>query len=865
MSASSSPEALFEFTLWWPVERVPLQVEIVEPRKLTALEWALLRVMDAFRDDPPPLAEVALELGLDDPSFLRDTLREVLRLRALAPRDGQSAELSDLTFTALGERLYRKGQIEAEPSTHGVTFTIDALTDEDLPEPVGLEDFPASRFLDDQVGEPRDTLGLDRVRAAMRRFHTDVLKGDAEVRAVRGVGDGANVDDPSHAWRPVLVRVHLSPEGTLSLDPLGLTRKAKEFLASRDLDEDGVLPLHPVSEDWGETASARTTTRASFAHFRRRSVEVVPAIRVAERACRLVREARAEVVLHACWGGAEELVEELTAAARRGLRVLVVGAGQTGMFAWEEPKGFALQVQEDDSLVGALVVDGVRGLVLDDVTLTLDGGLVVVEVAATLRDAAAAEHRAELVQAALARLPVTPGQLLAATAVNLTSPGDADARCAALLGDDALRLALARLALQPTEAESAALARCAVALAPGLERLPLLLRLVTLARALAPGLAPTALEQAWSAAWEAVTVACRRPAGVHDGLFEKLARWAPPTTLAEAYVDLAVDVWVRRARELAEISRRLLAVSAAADARWRLGAARGCASWRAAREEVLQPAEWSAEALKQRAELAPRLLSAKESRAWAASCLRQIPRPVTLSGLELWRNRATPMRELAGPDFEGIVVDVLRALVDGRASDAANVRRAVGDLLPPMRLATLLLGDPPTAEALGPVWQVFGQPGAEEAWSALVERALPSWSGDFNSLEHADEVARLAALLDFPVAQKVLARWARRLADEVARPKGVEGLPWWLGELTALGPALGKELIPLALADVRPHAAAIRDARKRDLPIWAELQDAWRALAPGDSALDALAAEPVSTPHARPPDQKTKAKKGKHR
>lgn len=865
MSASSSPDPLFEWTLWWPVERVHLQVEIVEPRKLTALEWALLRVMDAFRDDPPPLAEVALELGLDDPSFLQDTLREVVRLRALAPLEGACTDLSDLRFTELGERLYRKGQIEAEPSTHGVAFTIDALTDEDLAEPAELELAPPSRFLEDQVGEPRDTLGLDRVRAAMRRFRTDILKGDAEVRAVRGVNEAGHLDEPSLEWRPVPIRAHLSPEGELTLEPVGLTRKAKELLLSRDLREDGVLPARPVSEGWGRTIPDRRATGAGFAQLRRRILDWVPAAAAAERACRLVREARAEVVLHACWGAAEGLDEELQSAVRRGLRVLVVGAGQTGIFAWEEPRGLGLQVQVESALVGALVVDGARGLALDDVSLNLDGRPVGVELAATLREASAAEHRAELVRAALARLPSAQDRLIAPPDLDLTSPGDVDGRCVALLGSAPLRLALARLALAPDEVEADAVARCAAALAPGLERLALLKRLVALTGALAPGLAPTALERAWSAAWEPVAMACRRPAGVREGLFERLAGWAPPAISAEVYVDLAVDAWVRRAREPEEIARCLLTLSAAADARWRLGAARACGSWRAARDEVLQPTEWSAEALKRRADLAPGLLSARESRTWAAACLRQIPQPGALGGLELWRSRATVLRALAGPEFEEIVVEVLRDLLAGRASDAMNVRRAVGDLLAPMQLAALLLGDPPTPEALAPVWQALGQPGADEAWATLVERVLPDWRGRFSAIEHSEEVARLAARLSFPVARKVLARWARRLADEVARPTGLEGLPWWLGELAALAPALGAELIPLALAGLRPHGAALRDARKRGLPIWSETRDAWRTLAPGDAALDELAADPVPASPPRPPDPKPKTKKGKRR
>src|SRR5690606_4016807 len=106
-------------------------------------EWVVLRVVEAFGDEVPDLEEVAEELGIADPAFLLDTLRDVVRLRALEPRaeEGSRERLPDLRFTAMGRELFRKGQIEAEPAEHGLELYFDALTDEARRAPPGLQDW----------------------------------------------------------------------------------------------------------------------------------------------------------------------------------------------------------------------------------------------------------------------------------------------------------------------------------------------------------------------------------------------------------------------------------------------------------------------------------------------------------------------------------------------------------------------------------------------------------------------------------------------------------------------------------------------------------------------------------------------------
>lgn len=866
MSDSSSISATCTWNLWWPVEVVPLQVEVVEPRKLTALEWALLRVMDEFRDDPPPLAEVAEELGLDDPGFLRDTLRTVVRLRALAPREDRSAELSDLTFTELGEQLYKRGQIEAEPSTHGVTFYVDALTDEDLPEPPGHQQWAPTRFLEDQLDTVRETLGLDRVRSAMRRLHADVLKGDAEVRATRSFVEAPAIGYPSMRWRPVQVRLHVSPDGDLSVEPEGLTKKAREFLASRDLDEDGVLPSHPVSDEWGETNPPRCSTGVAFSTWRRRVGELIPSATVEARARKLLTEAKTEIVVHACWGGVTGLEEDLRAATGRGVRVLVVGAQYTSIFAWEGRTGIGLQVEVEQPVTGALVVDGTRGVLIDDVKVKLAGRTVVMELAGALRDNAAAACRAELVAGALDALPGSPAVVVPEPSLDRVAIDAVDAKVNALLVDDRVRIALSRVAFAPEEAQGTALVRLAASLAPGVERVPLMRSLGGAVRALAPSLSASVVEQAWVAAWNGVVAACLRVPSPPAGLVERLATWAPPSVEAETYVEFAVTAWAKRTEGVEERVNRLVAIASASDARWRVGVARGCRTWREARDEILAPEEWSEQAIKRRAVLVTRLMNQGDAREWADACLAKIPRPNSLAGVRLWADRAEPLRDLAGPRFEDRAAEVLGGLLDGRAGDPGAVLRSVGALLPAMRLATLILGAAPSTDAIVRTRQAFLQGGVkgvtDDDWIPHIERALPDWSGTFNAPEHGDDVGRFAAELAFPAAKKALAKWARQVATEIQRPARIEGVVWWLGEVAALAPALGEAVVPLAISVVREHCAALRDARKRGSPVWRDMRDAWLALGYGEAALNEVATEPgAPVNEASSKQQKKKEKK----
>ncbi len=564
-SSSSSPWCVD--TLWWPVEVIPLRVMIVEPRRLTALEWAILRVMEAFGDEPPPLAEVARQLGLEDPVFLEETLDEVVELNALAPTEGAEwADLSDLAFTEVGLRLFRKGQIEAAPATHGVTIYIDPTTDEVLAEPLKLSLHAERGLLADQYFDARETLGLDRVREVLKKQRPDLMKGEAEVREVLSAAETRGLEYSSIQWRPLRVEYRLTALGELECTPQGLSSRAAEFLASQDLAELDLLPDDPISAEWPPTTTEVAVTGASYPEWLKGVVALVAADDVAAKVTAAVRAARSEVVLHAFWLGLPGLDKELRQAVARGVRALAVG-DESGMLAWQSMGAFLLGATPDECLPCGLIVDGERGFVLDEVVATCGDGEIGAEVVGALAASKAGPLRDEMVFAGLGALP-TPVGAVAPLKVGLTPPHQADAKARSLLDDGDLRLALARVLFQPDETEVFRLYTVACGLCPGLERLALLQILGQALRAATSVALLAELDAPWNREWQGVVYLVMRGQAPTAALIERLGAWAPPSVELTDYVDFAIRYWVNTTTVVSQRALRLAGVAAAAETRW---------------------------------------------------------------------------------------------------------------------------------------------------------------------------------------------------------------------------------------------------------------------------------------------------------
>lgn len=863
MPDSSSDRSWVTLTVDWPVHHLELAVEVVEPRTLTALEWVVLRVVEEFQPTPPPLAEVAEELGLDRPDFLHDTLREVVRLRALALRDptAPTCDLDGFAFTDSGHELYRRGQIEADPATHAIHAYIDALTDEDLP-PL---DVPARRSgvpFHAGLAAPltRASIGLDRVRSVMRRFHRDILRGDAVVRA-------AAIRRTEDSFRPVELAFSVEPNGVLTVDGARLSPSGRELVQQSELSELGLIPRIAVTGAWDITGHTRSSAGHDHFEWRASTVRTVPVGAVASEACASIGRARREIVLHALWLAAAGVRAALGAARARGVHVVIAGA-DAHLELSQHGAHLSVEVAATTGrgLPGALIVDASEGLLIDDVLLRWRGAPIGCELAGVVTAPVAASHRRVLVDDVLDGLPdevsVSP------------QPGGTriePATLLALLRERTVAPWVARLVLSPAEEFVTALQHALVARIGGLGRLEVLCDASAVVRALAPGVPSSAWEVGWRACWHENFAKLRTNAPIPVADLQRLLGAAPPAIAVEHFVDAATDAWAPSSSPPGSAQRAALReINALATRRWGRGAAARRTAWVSARDRNLALVDVSEASLRSLAADAADLLEPRDASAWALRVVADLPRPVRASEFAVWSSSARALRPLAGAAWDGVALDVWRESAASAGELALTLPGAL-ELLGVEQLASVLL----TAD-VGPtrVLELRQQFAAARRdtetspfWATALRRALPPLAATYRANEHGPLVRALArGVAEWPAGQVALAEWAGRIADDMRHAADLPALVFWLAELAGLAPALARDVHGRAVHAVNEHLRSVRDACRKASPLWSRLCDAWRGLGLPHEQLERLAQPATARPASSPPlAGKPTPKKGRRR
>lgn len=820
MPVNSSHNPWHTCTRAWPVDRLRLDVEIVRPRPLTALEWLVLRVVDGFPGATPPLAEVADELGLDRREFLRDTLREVVRLRALAARepDVPVLDLGDVAFTDLGRQLYRRGQIEADPATHAIIVDIDALTDENLPpaDRSSIHNEPALA-----ADDPRTAIGLDRLREVMRSFHRDLLAGDAVVRAHR-------VRDAERVYVPVNLAFEVDAGGTLIATCPARGSVALDVVREIDakdlgLDTDTLLPA----------GSSHASGGHDFTVWKARTTRTVPRSAVAAEAVAVIHRACRELVVHRHWLLVDGIRDALDAAMKRGVHLVIAAADAPVLAATDRGEALVLRICAPSvrPLPCTLIADDVAGLLLDDVDLRWRDELVRCHLVGAVEGEHAATLRRLLVDAVLAHLPDVPP--------SHDTP-------ASPLHDWTVRAHFARLYLAPIEAHAAALTAALDRRSSGLDGVLARHRLSRIGRTLAPNL-PTNVWD-WRSRWDDVLLdlLLREPLPAAD--LQRLLDAAPPGVVADDFVTPAVEA---RATGVGGLERRTLrAIRTIAAHRWGPQAAAGCRAWIEARDRNLVAIDLAASALRDLVDDVTDLLPAREATAWALDALARLPGPA--HGFTTWAASATLLRGLAGAAWHDRAAAVWRTWVASSPPDLDAALPLAFELLPmDTVVAPLLPRDSSPAQVLAARRRIAAvRPSAAAAplWVLALRAALPQLGSSYRVTTHGPLVRTLVRdTKNWPEGQAAITAWATVLADAMGYAHDLPALVFWFGELAGLAPALGGGLLPRARAAIQPHRPALREARTRESPVWTRVVEAWRILGLGSADLEALAA-PAKTP-----------------
>lgn len=392
----------------WPFQVVGVLLKVVAPRDLTVFEWAIKRVLAEFPDGPPTLEELADELGIKAPVFLRETLETLLQAGSVERKGpGQSLDLPDCRLTPLGEKLLREGRAASVPEHHGMRLCFDAITGEHVAqapkkEPISSPPHPVVE--PSRLPARMQEIGLDRVRQLSQLQGEPFHQGDSRI-----VSASVRVEKGYHFWRTHRIHLGIGREGILKARIDGGSEAQQAWL---DEHSWGLEPLKAIASaataGWANgRCQPRPAPLAADEWLRFADRLVAPASTLTE-ACGWIASARRELVVHAGWCDSSRIETALKEAASRGVPCYVCG-GEPAITDWSpgSPPGFIASAGATGvARPLAIVADRSRGLRVDHVAArTPVGQEIVVEVTAVVRPAAVSGLRQELVAGHLADRP----------------------------------------------------------------------------------------------------------------------------------------------------------------------------------------------------------------------------------------------------------------------------------------------------------------------------------------------------------------------------------------------------------------------------------------------------------------------------
>jgi len=890
MRGSSSPESppWWEIPLDWPVEHVACQLEVVEPRRLTALEWAVLRVLEAFGDAPPSLKELAEELGLGEPRFLVDVVRGLLSQEALHPRPGvnEATQLGEVLFTERGLELFRKGQVDGAPSTQGYGLCFDAITDEALSVNTPSTAVAACPAINpSQLPGPREEVGLERLRTIVQQLGPPVGGADVRIRAVRVLARGeAQKLRSGFGWVKHPLTLVPTPEGRFRLHTPSLNPQQRSWLTEYSLSE-WVNPAKAVTHEWAPHPPFRRGGQP-LGEWSASMERLVPIAHAVQEAKRLLATARREVLLQAAWAAAPGIADALTAAVSRGVAIYVLGAATTSVKEWstapQRAPGFIIEAMHPDEAPGVLVVDGREALLLEEVSAEVEElGRYTFEVVGGTR-ARAAALGAELRQGLLKALPSPMSGTPLPFDVRHAPP--TDAAVPRLLEEPRLRLDLARLALDPAPECWSGIEAWLAIRCQGSDRVAAIQQVADLAGRLVPDSTPAPWSSAGATAWRAfhMAILAAGPLVVADDELRALIRLAPPEMKPEAVLEPLVAQWShpRPATQSPEALSLLGRLRTLMDGRWQ-GAALRCPGFLTAMERCLEvvPPLPDAQGLAGLARLVAAIVPTDRAQRWAWAVVALWPPPVQLQDFVEWRKRHEPLGPLLGPALTTHHTEqwkVLIAAVPARTEEhlSEQLRPAQG-LLAASEAVASILAIPVSEDLLIQAERLMGLRSAsrsvwkqgslsDETWNRYLQALLIVPAQGYSSERHGPLIAELSRRLkDWPGAGLAFRTWAHALVGTLPPPVRVEGLVWWLESLRGVAEVLGPDLQRTASTALTRHVGALRDARQRTSPLWGQIIEAWQELGLARASLEALV-EPPAAPTV-PANNPKKNKKGKKR
>jgi len=401
-NGSATPQADPGVLAWdsvsldWPVEVVITEAEVAASREPRLLEWVSVRILQEFPDDPPTLGEAAQELGIQDPVFLVETLKDLDSSDIVEKRDPAGGlDFANCRLTEAGRAFLDQGRLSGLPERHGLRLHLDLITGEHIRKPPrNVQQEPKNPLIaSDALPTRRTTVGLDRARELARDQDELFLVAGSKITNVT-----VQCDEGVVIWRPYDATIGIDGAGVIHCRLVGGTDNQQQWLDQLDL-------RHEIFERFFMSSVSRPHAHflgptKPHANWRQTIDGLVSPAQVVQRARDLVRSARQEVFAHLYWLTLPDVRHEMVLAEERGIRHIAFGRqSQAKEVAADVPGTTEILQDPASGICGqpALLVDGSQGLSVDQVELTSPGKRKLdVIVASSLTPSQARQWRQEL-------------------------------------------------------------------------------------------------------------------------------------------------------------------------------------------------------------------------------------------------------------------------------------------------------------------------------------------------------------------------------------------------------------------------------------------------------------------------------------
>jgi len=354
----------------WPFETVVVEAETITSREPNPLEWAVVRILQEFQDEPPSLAEAAEELGIKDPIFLTETLGSLLESGAIEKRDTDgSLVFSNCRLTSAGEAFLSSQRSSSLAERHGMEFCFDVVTGEHIVRlPKGCRSEPSNPIIPiEQLPERRTNIGLDTARKLAKTQDEPFLTAQSKLTDVSVQQEQGEI-----AWRSYEVRLVIDPRGIISSLLQGGTVSQQQWLDKLDLRHELIERLLSSSIDQPDVHLPAPAKQ--YTQWQQYVDRLLSPLHMTSEATAIVRSARRQIVAHMYWLTLTEVKNELLRATDRGVHCMLFGQspdfGETlnglnesiDVLQRPEPAGLHDEI--------AILTDESKGLSIDRVELT---------------------------------------------------------------------------------------------------------------------------------------------------------------------------------------------------------------------------------------------------------------------------------------------------------------------------------------------------------------------------------------------------------------------------------------------------------------------------------------------------------------